>query len=62
MGPGYTGPDGRSKMPSYADTMTLKQLTDVVAYLKSPQGGGGMSHSGAAMGDATTSDKPMKMK
>ena len=38
-GPGYTGPDGLSKMPSYADTMTLKQLTDVVAYLKSMTGG-----------------------
>lgn len=35
QGPGYTGPDGLSKMPSYADTMTLQQLVDVVAYLKS---------------------------
>ena len=34
-GAGYTGPDGLSKMPSYADTMTLRQLVDVVAYLKS---------------------------
>ena len=39
MGPGYTGPDGRSKMPSYADAMTLKQLIDVVAYLRSLTGG-----------------------
>ena len=36
--PGYTGPDGRSTMPSYADTMTLGQLVDVVAYLKSLHG------------------------
>ena len=34
-GPGYTGADGLSKMPSYGDTMTIKQLADVVAYLKS---------------------------
>jgi hypothetical protein len=26
-------------MPSYADSMTLKQLVDVVAYLKSLKGG-----------------------
>jgi mono/diheme cytochrome c family protein len=37
--PGYTAPDGLSKMPSYADSMTLKQLVDVVAYLKSLSGG-----------------------
>jgi len=39
QGPGYTGLDGLSKMPSYADSMTLKQLVDVVAYLKSLKGG-----------------------
>ncbi len=32
--PGYIGGDGRSIMPSYPD-MTLAQLVDVVAYLKS---------------------------
>lgn len=36
-GPGFTGPDGLSKMPDYTDTMTLKQLIDLVAYLKSLQ-------------------------
>jgi mono/diheme cytochrome c family protein len=35
LGPGHTGWDSFSKMPSYADVMTLKQLIDVVAYLKS---------------------------
>ena len=35
LGTGYTGADGLSKMPSYADTMTLRQLVDLVAYLKS---------------------------
>jgi mono/diheme cytochrome c family protein len=43
-GPGYTGPDGLSKMPSYADTMTIKQLADVVAYLKSLRTGDDMAH------------------
>jgi len=35
QGAGYTGTDGLSTMPSYGDTMTLQQLVDVVAYLKS---------------------------
>lgn len=34
-GPGYTGPDGLSIMPSYADSLTLAQWVDLVAYLKS---------------------------
>jgi mono/diheme cytochrome c family protein len=57
-GPGYTGPDGLSKMPSYAESMTLKQLVDVVAYLKSLTGGdmadghhdmGGSMNTGGSM-------------
>lgn len=32
---GYLGADGKSKMPSYNDTMTIQQLIDVVAYMKS---------------------------
>jgi mono/diheme cytochrome c family protein len=39
QGAGYTAPDGFTKMPSYADSMTLKQLGDVVTYLKSLSGG-----------------------
>jgi hypothetical protein len=35
LGPAYTSADGLSKMPSYADTMTVQQLVDLVAYLKS---------------------------
>jgi len=34
-GPGYVGEDGRSKMPSYNETLTLEELIDLVAYLKS---------------------------
>jgi mono/diheme cytochrome c family protein len=32
---GYLGPDGSSKMPSYNDSMTVQQLIDLVAYMKS---------------------------
>lgn len=35
LGPDYTGPDGLSKMPDYSDSLTVKQLVDLVAYLKS---------------------------
>ena len=34
-GPGYTAADGLSKMPDYSDDLTVRQLTDLVAYLKS---------------------------
>src|SRR5262249_8986577 len=34
-GPGYTGPDGKSIMPSYADSLSVTQLVDLVAFLKS---------------------------
>jgi mono/diheme cytochrome c family protein len=39
QGPGYTGPDGLSKMPDYSESLTVRQLVDLVAYLKSLQGG-----------------------
>src|SRR5437667_1109319 len=38
-GPGWVGPDGRSIMPSYPD-VTLRQLADLVAYVKSLRAGG----------------------
>lgn len=38
--PGTTGPDGLSLMPSYADTLTLQQWVDLVAYLKGLTEGG----------------------
>jgi len=37
---GYLGPDGRSKMPDYNDSMTVQQLIDLVAYLKTLTEGG----------------------
>jgi hypothetical protein len=60
VGTGYTGADGRSKMPSYAESMTLKQLIDVVAYLKSLTEGG-MDHK-AHMSGSSMPEGTMKMK
>src|SRR5438445_318949 len=39
-GPGYTGPDGKSIMPTYADSLSVTQLVDLVAFLKGLTGGG----------------------
>jgi Cytochrome c/Fe2+ transport protein len=38
--PGHTGPDGLSLMPSYADSLSVTQWLDLVAYLKSLTEGG----------------------
>ena len=56
QGAGYTGSDGLSKMPSYGDTMTMQQLVDVVAYLKSLKGGMEMHEKGGK-----SMDKSMEM-
>ncbi len=34
-GPGYTGPDGLSIMPDYRESLTVAELIDLVAYLRS---------------------------
>jgi len=34
-GAGYTGSDGLSRMPDYGDVLTVRQLIDLVAYIKS---------------------------
>jgi mono/diheme cytochrome c family protein len=49
-GSGFTGPDGRSVMPDYRDSLTFTELVDLVAYLKSLGGdeGHGAHHHGAA--------------
>jgi mono/diheme cytochrome c family protein len=58
LGAGYTGPDGLSKMPDYSDVMTVRQLLDLVAYLKSLKGE--MTHQPA--GDKPMKGKPTDMK
>lgn len=40
IGQGFTGSDNLSIMPNYNDTLTLRQLIDLVAYLKGLTGGG----------------------
>jgi mono/diheme cytochrome c family protein len=47
-GPGYTGPDGKSIMPSFADSLSVAQLVDLVAFLKSLTAGGHHVHAAPA--------------
>jgi mono/diheme cytochrome c family protein len=51
-GPGFTGPDGRSIMPGYADSLSVAQLVDLVAFLQSLTAGGHM-HTAAPAEKAT---------
>jgi mono/diheme cytochrome c family protein len=46
-GPGYLGPDGKSIMPSFADSLSVTQLVDLVAFLRSLTAGGHHMHSAA---------------
>lgn len=57
QGPGYTGADGLSKMPDYGEVMTVRQLIDVVAYLKSLKGGAMHDHTGGKAMDMKGHDK-----
>ena len=41
---GYLGADGKSKMPDYNETFTVRQIMDLTAYLTSLKGGGGHKH------------------
>jgi mono/diheme cytochrome c family protein len=41
---GYVGDDGKSKMPDYNDTFTVRQLADLTAYLASLKGSGHKAH------------------
>lgn len=45
-GPGFTGPDGLSTMPDYSELLTLRELLDLVAYLKSLTSKGEGPHRG----------------
>jgi mono/diheme cytochrome c family protein len=44
QGPDYVGSDGKSVMPTYADSLSVTQLVDLVAYLKSLSAGGPAHH------------------
>lgn len=58
-GPGYIGADGRSAMPAYPD-MTVAQLVDLVAYLRSLKSGNAMHLTipTTAPGDVADMDLP----
>jgi hypothetical protein len=58
-GPGYSGPDGTSIMPSYADSLSVNQLVDLVAFLKGLTGGG--HEHGAAPVEKTTGDYTIRL-
>jgi hypothetical protein len=47
-GAGFVGPDGRSVMPDYRDSVTFTELVDLVAYLKSLRGDGHAHHHDGA--------------
>jgi mono/diheme cytochrome c family protein len=51
-GPGFTGPDGLSIMPTFADALTVPQLVDLVAYLKSQTTGAPAHEHDPAAGGA----------
>ena len=43
-GKGYLGDDGKSKMPEYSDSLSVKQVTDLAAYLASLKGQASKAH------------------
>jgi mono/diheme cytochrome c family protein len=59
-GPGYTGPDGKSIMPSFAESLSVTQLVDLVAFLKSLTAGGHHLHS-AAPAEKTVGDYTVRL-
>jgi mono/diheme cytochrome c family protein len=59
-GPGYTGPDGKSIMPSFADSLSVTQLVDLVAFLKSLTAGDHHMRA-AAPAEKTTGDYTVRL-
>ena len=59
-GPGFIGPDGKSIMPSYADSLSVVQLVDLVAFLKSLTSGG--HEHGAAPSTKTEGDYTVRLE
>jgi mono/diheme cytochrome c family protein len=59
-GPGLIGPDGRSIMPSFADSLGVTQLVDLVAFLKSLTGAEGHAPGAAAM-EGTAGDYVVRL-
>jgi mono/diheme cytochrome c family protein len=61
-GPGFTGTDGLSIMPSYADSLTVEQLLDVVAFIKSQSGDAGHhAHHGGEARETVAGDYRVRL-
>ena len=60
-GPGFTGTDGLSIMPSYADSLSVQQLLDVVAFVKSLTGGAGHAHHAAGPRETVVGDYRVRL-
>ena len=61
-GPGFIGPDGRSIMPSFADSLSVTQLIDLVAYLKSLTDPGGGHDHGAVATEKTVGEYTVRLE
>ena len=61
-GPGFTGPDGRSIMPSFADSLSATQLLDLVAFLKSQTDPAGAREHGGAPAEQVVGDYRVRLE
>lgn len=61
LGPGYTGPDGLSVMPGFADSLSVTQWLDLVAYLKSLTEGGDAPHEGDVERERVTGEYRIRL-
>ena len=61
-GPGYVGADGRSIMPDYRDSLTFSELVDLVAYIKSLDGGAQGHHHHEANAPQERTAGPYKVR
>jgi mono/diheme cytochrome c family protein len=59
-GPGYSGPDGKSVMPTYAESLSVTQLVDLVAFLKSLRAGGHVHHP--VLAEKTAGDYTVRLE
>jgi len=57
-GKGYRAPDGKSKMPSYNDLVTVQEVIDLVAYLRNVKGEAPASPHGSSPGHSGGNGAP----
>jgi mono/diheme cytochrome c family protein len=61
LGPGYTGADGLSIMPSFADSLSVTQWLDLVAYLKGLTAGGADAHGADVVRERVVGDYRLRL-